>query len=81
MEVYLYSVRWFYDYCEGGKMITNSGVVAAENMGDAVRRLTTEIYEGVEWVQLYALEGSDSGYADLNDINALCISHNLVSEE
>lgn len=81
MEVYLYSVRWFYDDCKGGKMMTSSGVVAAENMGDAVRRLTTELYEGVEWVQLYALEGSDSGYADLNDINALCINHNLVSEE
>ena len=81
MEVYAYSIRWFYDNCEGGKMITNSGIVAAENMGDAVHRLTTELYESVEWVQLYALEGSDSGYADLNDINALCIEHNLVSEE
>lgn len=81
MEVYLYSVRWFCDYGDGGKMITNSGIVAAENMSDAVHRLTTELYEGVEWVQLYAMEGSDSGYADLNDINALCIKHNLVSEE
>lgn len=81
MEVYLYSVRWFYDDCEGGKWITSSGVVAAENMGDAVHRLTTELYEGVEWVQLYAMEGSDSGYADLNDINALCVSYNLISEE
>lgn len=81
MEVYLYSVRWFYDICEGGKMITSSGIVAAENMGDAVHRLTTELYESVEWVQLYALEGSDSGYADINDINAVCAEHNLVSEE
>lgn len=81
MEVYLYSVRWFYDNCEGGKMITSSGIVAAENMGDAVHRLTAEPYENVEWVQLYALEGSDSGYADLNDINALCTEHHLVSEE
>lgn len=81
MEVYMYSVRWYYDDCEGGKMITSSGIVAAENMGDAVHRLTTELYESVEWIQLYALEGSDSGYADLNDINALCAEHNLVSEE
>ena len=81
MEVYLYSVRWFYDNCEGGKMITSSGIVTAENMGDAVHRLTTEIYENIEWIQLYALEGSDSGYADLNDINAVCLEHNLVSEE
>ena len=81
MEVYLYSVRWFYDDCEGGKMITSSGIVAAENMGDAVYRLTTELYEMVEWVQLYALEGSDSGYADINDINAVCITHNITSDE
>ena len=81
MEIYLYSVRWFYDNYEGGKMITSSGVVAAENMSDAVHRLTTELYEGGEWVQLYAMEGSDSGYADLNAINALCADHNLVSED
>ena len=81
MEVYLYSVRWFYDNCEGGKMITSSGIVAAENMGDAVHRLTTELYEMVEWVQLYALEGSDSGYADINDINAVVMEEELISEE
>ena len=81
MEVYLYSVRWFYDYDSGGKMITNSGIVAAENMSDAVRRLTTELYEGVEWVKLYVLEGSDNGYVDINDINAACTRHNLISEE
>lgn len=81
MEVYLYSIRWFYDDYEGGKMITSSGIVAAENMGDAVHRLTTELYERVEWVQLYALEGSDSGYADVNDINAVCAMHNITSDE
>lgn len=81
MEVYLYSVRWFYDSCERGKMITSSGIIAAENMSDAVHRLTTELYECVDWVKVYVLEGSDSGYADLNDINAICIEHNLVSEE
>ena len=81
MEVYVYSIRWFCDLSDGGKTLTNSGVIAAENMGDAVHRLTTELYECVEWVQLYVLEGSDSGYADLNDINALCIEHNLISEE
>lgn len=78
MEVYIYSVHWYFD---GGKMITNSGVVAAKDMSDAVRRLTTELYENVEWVKLYAVEGSDSGYADLNDINAICVEHTLVSEE
>lgn len=81
MEVYLYSVRWFYDNCEGGKMITSSGIIAAENMSDAVHRLTVELYEGVEWVQLHVLEGSDSGYVDLNDINAVCATHNIISEE
>lgn len=81
MEVYVYSVYWFCDSLDGGKMITNSGVVAAKDMSDAVHRLTTELYENVEWVKLYAVEGSDSGYADLNDINALCVEHNLVSEE
>lgn len=81
MEVYLYSIHWFCDYSDGGKMITNSGIVAAENMSDAVHRLTTELYEGVEWIKLYALEGSDSGYVDINDINAACVEHNLTSEE
>ena len=81
MEIYVYSIRWYCDLSDGGKMLTNSGVIAAENMGDAVHRLTAELYESVEWVQLYALESSDSGYADLNDINSLCAEHNLVSEE
>ena len=81
MEVYLYSVRWFCDYGDGGKMVTSSGIVAAENMANATERLTSDIYENVEEIHLYALEGSDSGYADLNDINALCTKHNLVSEE
>lgn len=81
MEVYVYSIRWCCDLSDGGKMFTNSGVIAAKNIADAVHRLTTELYECVEWVKVYVLEGSDSGYADLNDINALCVEHNLVSEE
>ena len=81
MEVYIYSIRWYCDFGDGGKMFTNSGVIAAENIGDAVHRLTTKLYENVEWVKVYVLEGSDSGYADLNDINALCTEHHLVSEE
>lgn len=81
MEVYLYSVHWFCDYGNGGKMITNSGIVAAENMSDAVHRLTTELYESVEWIKLYALDDSDSGYADINDIKAACAEYNLISEE
>jgi hypothetical protein len=81
MEIYVYSIRWYCDLSDGGKMLTNSGVIAAKNMGDAVHRLTTELYESVEWVQLYALEGSDYGYADFNDINSLCAEHNLALEE
>lgn len=81
MEVYIYSIRWYCDLSDGGKMLTNSGVIAAENMGDAVHRLTTELYECVEWVKIYVLEGSDSGYADLNDINAVVIAHDLTSDE
>ena len=81
MEVYVYSIRWYCDLSDGGKMFTNSGIIAAKNIGEAVHRLTTELYECVEWVKVYVLESSDSGYADFNDINAICLEHNLVSEE
>lgn len=81
MEVYVYSIRWYCDLSNGGEMLTNSGVIAAKNIGDAVYRLTTELYENIEWVKIYTLENSDSGYADLNDINSLCAEHNLTSEE
>ena len=81
MEVYLYSIRWFCDLGEGGKMITNSGVVAAENMGDAVHRLTTELYEDVEWVKIFAVEMGDCGYVDINAINGVVEEEGLVSEE
>ena len=81
MKVYLYSVRQFYDDCKDGKMVTSSGVVAAENMSDATNRLTSEIFEGVEEVHLYALEGSDSGYAPLSAINDVAEEKNLIDEE
>lgn len=81
MEVYLYSVRWFYDNDEGGKMITSSGIVAAENMSDAVHRLTTELYENVEWVKIFAVEMGDCGYVDINTINGLVEEEGLISEE
>lgn len=81
MEVYVYSVRWFCDLGNGGKMFTNTGIIAAENIGDATHRLTTELYECVEWIKIYVLEGSDSGYADINDISAICLEHNLISEK
>ena len=81
MEVYLYSVRWFCDYGDGGKMITSSGIVAAENMSDATKRLTSSIYENVEEVHLYALEGSDSGYASLSAIKGVAEEKNLIDEE
>lgn len=81
MEVYLYSVRWFCDLGEGGKMFTNSGIVAAENMSDAVHRLTTELYENVEWVKIFTVEMGDCGYVDINAINAVVEEEGLISEE
>ena len=81
MEVYIYSIRWYCDLGDGGKMVTNSGVVAAENMGDAVLRLTTELYEDVEWVKIFAVEMGDCGYVDINAINAVVKEEKLVSEE
>lgn len=81
MELYVYSVRWYLDLGANGRMVTSSGVIAADSMSDAVHRITTDLYEGVEWVKVYAIEGGDSGYADVNDINALCLEHNLISEE
>ena len=81
MELYAYSVRWYLDLGANGKMVTDSGVVAADSMSDAVHRITTELYEGVEWVKIYAFEGSDSGYANINDINAVVLEHGLTSDE
>ena len=81
MEVYVYSIRWYCDLGDGGKMITNSGVVAAENMGDAVHRLTTELYEDVEWVKIFAVEMGDCGYVDINAINGVVEEEGLISEE
>ena len=85
MELYMYSVRWFCDLSTdnnpGGKMLTNSGVIAADNMSDAVHKLTTEAYENVEWVKVYCVEMGDCGYADLNDINNVVNAHNLTSDE
>ena len=79
MEVYLYSVRWYCDY--DSKMVTSSGIVAAENMANATERLTSDIFENVEEVHLYALEGSDSGYAPLSDIKSVAEEKHLVDEE
>lgn len=85
MELYVYSVRWYCDLYAvdqpGGKMITSSGVIAADNMSDAVHKLTTEAYESVEWVKVYCVEMGDNGYADFNDINAIVVAHNLTSDE
>ena len=83
MEVFVYSIRWYCDCYDGnkGRMITNSGVVTAENMSNAVEKLTTEAYENVEWVKVYCVEMGDNGYADLNDINAVVVAHNLTSDE
>ena len=79
MEVYLYSVRWYCDY--DSKMMTSSGIVAAESMSDATKRLTSSLYDNVEEVHLYALEGSDSGYASLSAIKGVVEDKNLVDEE
>lgn len=83
MEVYVYSLRW---YCDlgintGGKMLTAAGVVAANDMAHAVKRLTTELYENVEEIALYTLEGSDSGYVTTTAIDALIAEKNLWNEE
>ena len=83
MEVYVYSIRWYCDLFDGnkGKMLTNSGVIAADSMSDAVHKLTTEAYENVEWVKIYAVEMGDCGYADINSINAVVTEEKLISEE
>jgi hypothetical protein len=83
MEVFIYSIRWYCDSYDGnmGKTITNSGIVAAENMGNAVKKLTTEAYENVEWVKIFAVEMGDCGYADINAINAVVMEEALISEE
>ena len=83
MNIFVYSIRWHCDLFDGnkGKMLTNSGVIAAESMSDAVEKLTTEAYENVEWVKILAVEMGDCGYADINSINAVVIAENLISEE
>ena len=85
MELFVYSVRWYCDICPvdkpGGKMITSSGVIAADDMSDAVHKLTTAAYENVEWVKVYCVEMGACGYADLNDINAVVVEHNITSDE
>lgn len=85
MELYVYSVRWYCDLYAvdqpGGKMIISSGVIAADSMSSAVRKLTTEAYENVEWVKVYCVEMGDNGYADLNSINAVVMEQKLTSDE
>ena len=83
MEVYVYSICWYCDSYDGktGKMITNSGIVAAESMSNAVEKLTTEAYENVEWVKIFNVEMGDCGHADINAINAVVMEERLISEE
>ena len=81
MELFVYSVRWYCDLGEGGKMITSSGIVAAESVGDAVCRLTDKLYEQVEWVKVFCVEGGDCGYAEFNYINDVVIENELCCEE
>ena len=81
MEVYVYSIRWYCDLSDGGKMLTNSGIVTAESMSNAVEKLTTEAYENVEWVKIFNVEMGDCGYADINAINAVVMEEGLISEE
>ena len=83
MEVFVYSIRWYCDCYDGnkGRMITNSGVVTAESMSNAVEKLTTEAYENVEWVKIFNVEMGDCGYADINAINAVVTDEGLISEE
>ena len=85
MELYVYSVRWYCDLYAvnepGGKMIVSSGVIAADSMSSAVRKLTTEAYENVEWVKVFCVEMGDNGYADLNSINAVVTEQKLTSDK
>lgn len=82
MGAYVYSVRWYCDYGDdGGKMITSSGVIAAESMGEATDRLVGSIFKNVEEIHLYVLEGSDSGYIALADLNGFTKEHSLIDEE
>ena len=81
MGVYVYSIRWYCDYVDGGKMMTSSGVVAATSMGEATDRLVGSIFENVEEVHLYVLEGSDSGYIALTDLNGFTKEQNIIDEE
>jgi hypothetical protein len=80
MKIYVYNLRWYCDIYDAGEMITSAGVVAAENMGEAVKRLTTEIFENVEWITIYETENSESGYASFTDINLLTKEHSLIDE-
>lgn len=83
MNAYVYSVRWYCDYAGdgSGKMMTSSGVVAANSMGEATTRLVSSIFENVEEIHLYVLEGSDSGYIALADLKGFAEEQNLVDEE
>lgn len=80
MNIYVYSVRWYCDY-DGGKMVTSSGVVAADSMGEATNQLVNHMFESVEEIHLYVLEGSDSGCITLTDLNSFIKEQNLVDEE
>lgn len=79
MKVYLYSVKWYFA-CDD-RMITSSGIIAAENMSDATKRLSSEIFEDVEEVHLYALEDSNSGYISLSAIKNMAEEKNLIDED
>lgn len=82
MGAYVYSVRWYCDYADdGGKMMTSSGVIAAQSMGEATNRLVGFIFENVEEVHLYVLEGSDSGYIALTDLNGFTKEQNIIDED
>lgn len=83
MNVFVYSIRWYCDLFDGskGKMLTNSGVIAADNMSDAVHKLTTEAYENVEWIKIFTVEMGDCGYTDINVINGVVTEEKLISEE
>lgn len=82
MNIYVYSVRWYCDYADdGGKMMTSSGVVAADSMGEATNKLVDHMFESVEEVHLYMLEGSDAGCIALTDLNGFTKEQNLIDEE
>lgn len=75
--LFVYSLRWWFN--DG--FITSSGIIYGEDMADATRRLTTEIYEDIEDIHLFCIEDGDSGYISMKNLNAFLKEHPLEDED